>query len=323
MQHGVAQPDRPCYIPVAVDSVLAAKGREMKWYRRIGVFLTGSPADDVALGYAGEFAKLAESEKVVCVYVHGGGPEAAGDESIDIAQLREKVIGALPDQVSRNAAIEVHEGQGVAEILRSARDLELDLIVKGRRLPAHQASVGSAFTKLARKSPCSVLIVPNYSRPHFSRLLVAIDCSKHSMLALESAAGIVRASGESPQIIAQAVGYAGYGYHKLGLSLEQAVTRQTKALQEELDEFLADFDQSGLQFETVCTCSEDAASAVHELSAARKMDIIVVGSRGLSTTAAAILGSTAEQILMHASAPVLIVKEKGETTGLLNALLDA
>ncbi len=296
----------------------------MKRYRRIGVFLTGSPADDVALAFAGRFATLAKSEKVLCVYVHGGGPEAAATETIDIEELRKHVISALPKAIGEHAEVDIHAGSGVAEILQSARDLELDLIVKGRRLPAHQAAVGSAFTKLARKLPCNVLIVPNYCRPHFARIHVPVDFSEHSKLALEAALEIARAGaadGQQPQILLQTVYCAGYGYRKLGMDLDQAIAKQAEVTREQVDEFVAGVDTSGVQFETICTCSEDTASAVHELATACKMDMIVVGSRGLSSAAAVILGATAERILLRAAHPILIVKRKGETTGLLNALL--
>jgi nucleotide-binding universal stress UspA family protein len=298
----------------------------MERYRRIGVFLTGSPADEAALGFAGRWAEVAKSEKLLCVYVHGGGPEAEGGETIEVGELRTQVMGALPKAVAKNADVEVHAGSGITEILRSACDLELDLIVKGRRLPTHQAAVGSAFTKLARKSPCSVLIVPNYCRPHVSRFLVPVDMSAHSRMALEAALEIARAhgpAGEVPQVIVQTVYCVGYGYHKLGMKFNQAMAERGKVAEGELEKFLADVDTSGVQVEAICTCSEDAAQSVHELAAARKMDMIVVGSRGLSPAAAAILGGTAERILVHAPEPVLIVKRKGETVGLLNALLGA
>jgi nucleotide-binding universal stress UspA family protein len=80
-------------------------------------------------------------------------------------------------------------------------------------------------------------------------------------------------------------------------------------------------DTSGVEFQAVCTCSEQTPEAVHDLAAVRKMDMIVVGSRGLSRSAAAILGSTAERVLTVSPLPVLIVKRKGETVHLLDALL--
>jgi nucleotide-binding universal stress UspA family protein len=297
----------------------------MKRYRRIGVFLTGSPADDVALGFAGLFAELAGSEKILCVYVHGGGPEVSGSQALDIDDLHAHVLELLPEPAAKHTEVELHAGGGVTEILRSARDLELDLVVKGRRLPAHQAAVGSAFTKLARKSPCSVLIVPAYCRPHLSRFHVPVDLSAHSKLALVHALEIARTSaaqtGQDVQVLVQIVYSVGYGYHKLGMNFEQAMAKQRETTERGLNEFLADVDTRGVQFETHCSCSEDVAASVHELAAVSKMDMIVVGSRGLSPTAAVILGGTAERILVGSPQPVLIVKRKGETVGLLNALL--
>ncbi len=299
----------------------------MERYRRIGVFLTGSPADSVAIAFAGQFAELAQSEKLLCVHVPGSrleGFEDHADVPVDVDQLREDILAQLPQAVADHADIEVRAGDGVVEILRAACDLELDLIVKGRLLPTHQAAAGSAFTRLARKSPCSVLVVPNYCRPHMSRLLVTVDFSEHSRLALEAALEIARAAaarGERAQVLVHNVYCVGYGYHKLGLSFQQAVAQRGKLAQEKLDKFVSQFDTSGIEFDTVCTCSDDVTSAVLSLSAARKMDMIVVGSRGMSTAAAVVLGGTAERILANSAQPLLIVKQKGETIGLLNALL--
>ena len=298
----------------------------MKQYQRIGVFLTGSPADQIALGYAGSFAKLAASEKIVCVYVHGGGPESTDDPKVGVPELRERVLRLLPADVSQRTEVEVHQGQGFEDILITARDGDLDLIVKGRRLPAHQAAVGAAFTKLARKSPCSVLLVPNYCRPHFSRVLVPVDFSDHSKLSLRAALDIARAGAttvgsETPQVLIQHVASVGYGYQKLGVTFEQAMQQQEQAFKKRVQEFLVGVDYQGIELESFYTCSEDIAAAVHDLAAARKMDMIVIGSRGLTAAAAAILGSTAEQVLLRSPQPVMIVKEKGETHGLLDALL--
>lgn len=295
----------------------------MKQFQRIGVFLTGLSADDVALGFAGQFAELAEAEQVLCVYVEGGGEETPDFEPPrEAPDLEQYVLGRLPEPIRGRTRVERHPSDGVSEILRSARDLELDLIVVGRRLPAHQMGVGSAFSKLARKSPCSVLVAPNFARPHFSRLLVPVDFSDHSRLALETALSLARASGDPhAQVTAQTVFTVGYGYHKTGLTLPEAVRKLEDVARQKLAEFVADVDTSGVEFNTVCTCSDRTAQAIHDLAAASKMDMIVVGSRGLTRAAAAILGEVAERILHDAAQPVLIVKRKGETIGLLNALL--
>ena len=90
---------------------------------------------------------------------------------------------------------EAAEPEGVAVVvvglLRVAHD-ELDVVVVGRRLPSEQVGIGAAFSKLARKCPCSVLVVPSHARVHLSRMLVPVDFSEHSKLALEQAIDVAR-----------------------------------------------------------------------------------------------------------------------------------
>lgn len=293
----------------------------MERFKKLGVFLDGSPADDEALKYAGAFAERALADTLVCVYVHGRGSDL-GQPHPGQSEFSAYIRKHLSERMADRAEIQIHDGTGIPEILRSARDQELDLIVAGRRLPSDEMSIGSAFTRLARKSPCSVLVVPVYARVHLSRMLVPVDFSDHSKWALETAAAIARASGHAnPQLVAQNVFRVGYGYKKTGASFHEAGQQLGALNEEKLDKFVAKVDMTGLDMRTIVTCSEQLAAAVCECATAMKMDMIVVGSRGKSATAVALLGATAERILMSSPLPVLIVKKKGETTHLLSALL--
>ncbi|MFH1746477.1 MAG: universal stress protein [Planctomycetota bacterium] len=294
----------------------------MKRFRRLGVFMHDSPADDEALAFASRFAELAESESVLCVHVRESGEAEA--EVPDVEEFQQRMLKQLPPAVAQRTKVEWHTGTGIPEILRCARDLELDLIVVGRRLPSEQLGIGSAFSRLARKAPCNVLVVPNQVRTHLSRLLVPVDFSRHSRLAFEQALAIARASGDPhPQVVVQSVYSVGYGYKKFGISLHEAGQKLEAVTHEKLAEFVQDVDTTGVEFDTVCTCAEQIHLAILDLAAVRKMDMILVGSRGLSGPAATLLGSQAERLLVAAAVPVLVVKEKGETTHLLNALLGA
>lgn len=292
----------------------------MQRFRRIGVFLHDSPADEEALAYTSRFAELANTESILCVLV--GGPGRCDEEDRDPAACEQEILAKLPPTIADRTKVEIHTDTGIPAILRAARDLDLDLVIVGRRLPSEQLGIGSAFTRLARKSPCTVLVVPNYTRLHLSRLLVPTDFSEHSKLALEQALGIARASGEPrPQVIVQSIYTVGYGYRKTSGSLHEAGRRLEEVTRAKMAEFVADVDTSGVEFDTVCTCSEQVEMAILDLAAVRKMDMIVAGSRGLSRAAAVLLGRTAERILVMSPLPVMIVKRKGETVGLLNALL--
>jgi nucleotide-binding universal stress UspA family protein len=292
-------------------------------YKRIGVLLTGLPADETALGFAGAFAQMGGCEELLCVFAEGIAQEQP--TAVPATPVIEQwVLAQLPAEVRALVELRILAGKPDDELLRIGRHADLDLVVKGRPLPSSQTVVGVKLTRLVRKAPCTVLVVPRQVRPHLSRLMVPVDFSEHSKMALETALAIARATAGTngmPQVLVQTIFNVGYGYTKAGVEFHEAARNMEAATRRDLDEFLQGIDTSGVEFEAVCTCSEHAPESVHELATVRKMDVIAVGSRGLSRSAAAILGSTAERILTASALPVLIVKRKGETTHLLDALL--
>jgi nucleotide-binding universal stress UspA family protein len=290
-------------------------------FPKIGVFYDGAPGSDEALQFAAALGRAFAPESILCVHVagRGGVQYEPNPELPDFTKLVEQRFG--PELMTRTR-VAVHEGEGVAEILRSARDESLDLIVVGRRLPSDEMSVGSTFTRLARKSPCSVLVAPVYARPHLSRILVPVDGSEHSKSAVETAVAMARRIGApQAQLVLQQVYTLGYGYQYTGDDFHEAGRKLETVTREKLRKLAAETVPSDMKADTVCICSEQPARAITDLSVAMKMDLIVVGSRGLSSTAAALLGSNTERILMASPIPVLIVKRKGETAKLLAALL--
>ncbi len=287
----------------------------MQRFKKIGVFLHDSPGDETALAYAGVIATCAQSEHVLCVHVQ---EPSSTDATPDIADLEQEVLCRLPEPIAKKTEFRVHSGAGVPEILRAARDLELDLLVVGRRLPSEQIGIGSAFARLARKAPCSVLVVPAHAHPHLERLFVPVDFSDYARLALDQALGIAAASDGSPQVVVHTNFEVGYGYRKLGLTLSEAVRQREKVALDQLREFTKDLDAQQLNIELVATSSEDLERAIIEVAVARKMDVIVLGGRGESSHA--LLGSTTERLLMQSVLPILVVKKKGETASIIDAL---
>lgn len=293
----------------------------MQSFRRIGVFLGDSPADAGALAYACKFGELANCERLYCMYVRGSADHDLGPDPEPKA-FSERIEAALPAALRDRTTIAIRPENGIAEVLRCARDESLDLAIVGRRLPTDQLSVGTVYRRLARKCPCTVLAVPPHTYAHVSRMLVSVDGSRHSKVALKTALAIARGSGHpNPQVVAQTIYEVKYGYRYSGKNFHEAGRAEEEARRQRNAEFLRDIDTTGVDFNTVYTCSEEPASAIHSVCAALKMDMIVLGSRGARTSAASILSSTVETVLVGASQPVLIVKRKGETLGLLDALL--
>lgn len=79
----------------------------------------------------------------------------------------------------------------MTKILDLVRRNEIDLVLVGKTA-GHQNS-GFLPEKLARKAPCSVLVVPEGTPATISNLLVAAEFSDDSADAMEAAIAIARA----------------------------------------------------------------------------------------------------------------------------------
>lgn len=292
----------------------------MERLQKLGVFLNGEPGDDEALAFAGLLAQIVKPQLIYCIHVCGVD-DPASTPAPESEAVRQQVWQALGADVVASVEVEVSEAAGLPEMLRAARDRDLDLIVVGRRLPHDQLGVGATFYRLARKTPCDVLVVPDGAHAHLSRLLVLVDGSPHSKMAIETALHLARAGGGRPQVVAQSVFSVGYGYRYTGKTFEEAARQREALTRKEVDAFLAGIDTSGVDFSVVYTCSEDTAGVAHDLASAKNMDAIVVGSRGATLPAIALLGATTERVLVNSPVPLLIVKHKGETFRFLDAVL--
>ncbi|HNQ24209.1 MAG TPA: universal stress protein [Phycisphaerae bacterium] len=290
----------------------------MEQFKRLGVYLDEWPDDKDVLAFTARIAELGDPESVHVVYFTRRAEDDPRGPFDHEGTLRRHLSPGLMQRVT----MQVERQGAVDTMLRAARRLDLDLVLAGRVLPASQLAVGHGFNRLARKAPCDVLLIPEGAAVHLSRVLVPVDFSDHSRMALRAAALFARASGEPrPQLYVQTVFAVGYGYSKAGCTLEEAVRGLEQIHQQRLEEFVQGVDLSGLSCELHCSASDEPEAAIVQFAQARKADLICVGSRGMTPTASVLLGGTVDRLVTRASLPLLIVKRKGETLGLLDALL--
>lgn len=292
----------------------------MPHLKRLGVVLHSSPADAVALAFAGGIAKIGDPELVHVVL----GPEAGTAEqpSPSEDELRSAVFTACPDLNRDRCTFEIAPRAEVRGILRSIRDREITTVIVGRRLPTDQLAIGRAYARLARKAPCNVIVVTEFSTPHFDRMLIPVDFSEHSKLAIAVALSILRAGkSDRPQVILQHNVESHYGGQYTGATLEERLKILAENARRDLDEFTEDLDFAGVGVEKIITTSSRPEEAVAALAAARKMDFVVIGSRGRDTLFGALLGSVAERVLEVCSLPVIIAKPRGEALKTLEMIL--
>ncbi len=184
-------------------------------------------------------------------------------------------------------------------LLELVRDEIFDLVVIGNRADtqSERYSLGSVTEKVARHAECPVLIVKK--KPKVQKLLTAVDGSKHADKALEFGAllakvysanlalvhveedKLIRIGG--PQVV-NCLGTVGE------CILKDAATKV-----------------QGVSFDKVLEYGSPA-EVIIKFAKKGNVDVIVVGSRGLSSVKRYLLGSVSDDISMHARSSVLIVR---------------
>ena len=153
----------------------------------------------------------------------------------------------------------------------------------------------------------------------FSKILVAIDGSDHSMKAAEYAIDIAR--DNKSQLIALTVldiakvGYAASSFITSPMDGLNELQRKRKQAQEWLEQVSkmtaqksTTADNSSIQFTSQIEESMSIAGSIVDYADNHNIDLIVVGSRGISGFRKLLLGSVASRIVTYASCPVLVIK---------------
>ncbi|MGC9170551.1 MAG: universal stress protein [Thermoproteus sp.] len=140
----------------------------------------------------------------------------------------------------------------------------------------------------------------------FKRILVAYDGSQHARRALEVAIDLAKKYG-AKIYVAEVVDTATI----LGLSMGPVPPDIIDSMREKAKADLADAkakaEAEGVQAETAML-EGDPATAIVEYADKIGADLIVTGSRGLSSIKRVFLGSVSTGVVTHAKKPVLVVK---------------
>ena len=180
-------------------------------------------------------------------------------------------------------------------ILRVAKDEEYDLVAMGNRgeTEAEVFSLGSVAEKVSRHAECPVLIVKQKTK--LSKILVAIDGSESAEKALEYAVQLAKK-------------------HKVKVTLlnvqeSKLFGLKPKVVREVGEHVLSEAAAKvkGLKLNTQLEFGNPAETII-EVAEKGNYDLIVVGSRGLSSVKRYFLGSVSDDIIHHAKCSVLIVR---------------
>lgn len=215
------------------------------------------------------------------------------------------------------AAVEVITREGVPsqELLRLIREYEPDLVISGRG-GFYQASglgLGNVSYRLVAYAPCSVLLVPGrVQRGGGVRVMLATDGSADA----QRAARVLATLPELCEIIVASVARP-LGAEKLVLDRFHDV--ESRKMQAEFLRHRKEVAHQAIEGALEALKDVHASLRTRVLSghpaqtivrAAQRegVDLLVIGSRGLTGVKAVALGSVSHAVAQLATCPVLIVK---------------
>jgi sulfate permease, SulP family len=280
-------------------------------FRRITIAIA-EPGDDELIRYARMLAAIASPEASFR-FVHVMGRLVSGTHRAALEALMRSAALHLGSELAWEC--HVRRGDRVDQVLHDVAEWGSDLLVIGHRKRARGRR--STARRLAMKAPCSLLMAPEGTVRPVRRLMVAVDFSEPSAHAATVAAALARRGRVGHCLVLHVRTPTAAG--------EAAATAIARASDEQaFRRFLSPLDAE-VRDVPVGTRTVESASitgAIGRTALADAADLVVVGTRGQSTSGTILLGGEAEQLLAESASPILVTRPHGDRPGLLEALLD-
>jgi nucleotide-binding universal stress UspA family protein len=281
------------------------------------VGLARTPADAGLIRYAAMVARLGTAHAIRFVHVLPptvGGPPAADHDRV-LAELQAEVRAHFTDvPATAQVSHDVLSGPLMDQLLAHVAEKHVDLVLVGHGL--HPPGRKALARRLAMKAPCSVWMVPEDSLARLRRILVPIDFSEHAADTMRVATSMARLSGHTDCL-------ALHVYFNEAVITYEEYDQVIRGQEEQAyRQFIAPINCQGV---TVTPLIEEGANVAHvigRVAEQRGVDLIVMATRGRSRSAAILLGSVTEEMIIETRVPLLAVKHFGARLGVLQALLD-
>lgn len=215
--------------------------------------------------------------------------------------------------------INVKKGHILKDLLLFAEKEGIDLIVVGRK---NKKDGGILNTRLARRATCSLLIVPQDAKIQSDKILVPIDFSDNSQMALEKAVDI--ANFTDAKIITQNVYQVPVGYHYSGKSFDEFSKVMENNARDDFKKFVKKIKLAEADIEQMYTLVKEEDNImidVYKTAIDVEADIMIVGAKGRTAATALFIGSKSEKLVqINEKIPLLVVRPKGKNAGIIDLL---
>ena len=241
--------------------------------------------------------------------------EALKDRKQEIMARVQKVF----DTEDPTVHVHVIKGLVLRGILNYSNENDIDLIIVGRK--RDKKAGGILNTRLARRASCSLMIMPEDAPLRVKNILVPLDFSEYSNLAMELALRI--AKKKDAKVIAQNVYQIPVGYHYSGKTKAEFAQIMEQHAARSFEMLTKTMDLKGINLEKLYTQSADEhlMEDVYKTALKTNADSIIVGVKGRTATTALFIGSKAEKLIkMDEKIPLVVVRPKGRNAGIIEYL---
>lgn len=279
---------------------------------------------DDAIFWAQEFeAELHMLHAVVLHQADPGNPDKQFPGQTELMQSIHEVAGSqlahlagLSTSAGINILQETQPGYSATEvILGHAQEIDADLIVMGThgRRAVTRFLLGSVADRVVRHSRCPVLTIRRDEKAQpltaVRRILVPIDFSKHSRVALETGRELASKFAADLLVVHVVELYTLPSFYGPSMIATDTDAIRERALRE-MDDLLQQAGGPDVPTEVQVAYGRPSEMIV-EVSVEEKVGLIVIPSLGLSGLDHVLLGSTAEHVVRRAPCPVLTLKAQG------------
>lgn len=222
----------------------------------------------------------------------------------------------------KNINIEIMEGNRIQSISKFVREHDIDLTFLSRW--NNEPDLISTLKKIARNLSCSFSLVPPAVPEKINKLLVPVDFSKHSIMALDFALSLA-SKREGVEVHGLYVYRVPSGYTKMGLSYDEFAAEMVKSAKEQTNLILREnnLDASKVIMHYMLKKDDQIPYMINRFAFMNQVDAIVMGSRGRNTLSSFVLGSITEALINRDQyLPLIVVKNKGEIMKVWSALLE-
>lgn len=300
----------------------------MKKIEKIVVGLDLSEMDQTLISYTKYLNLILRPEKITFVHIQDDiklseeiiqrFPELK--ENVEKTYIKEMVKDADGHEIAgTEVAYKVLTGKPLLEMLNVAKDEEADLIIAGRK-PSLKAS-GLMPKKVARRTGTHLLLIPADTKPEIKKIVVANDFSPFAKLAMADA--IEMAEHSKAEIHSLNVYEVPTGFYRTGKTYEEFAGIMLENATKQGNKFLDEMDTKGVKIhmDYILNAHENISGLLMQKAKELNADMIVIGARGRTNSAALVLGSVAEQLIeMDDEIPLLVVKKKDKTFGFWEAI---